>query len=110
MVSVTLKLSSVRNKDNGKSEVLLRYRNTRTIALRAHTHVYVLPKFFQDGEIVIKNRLMTKEVQEAQEAKATLDRIVNHILDKGTIREDMLQFLTDTWSQHQPDTSSTSHS
>ena len=84
MASVTLKLSSVRNKDNGKSEVLLRYRNTRTIALRAHTHVYVLPKFFQDGEIVIKNRLMTKEVQEAQEAKATLDRIVNHVLDKGT--------------------------
>ncbi len=84
MASVTLKLSSVRNKDNGKSEVLLRYRNTRTIALRAHTHIYVLPKFFQDGEIVIKNRLMTKEVQEAQEAKATLDRIVNHVLDKGT--------------------------
>ena len=56
MASVTLKLSSVRNKDNGKSEVLLRYRNTRTIALRAHTHVYVLPKFFQNGEIVVKAR------------------------------------------------------
>lgn len=97
MASVTLKLSSVRNKDNGKSEVLLRYRNTRTIALRAHTHVYVLPKFFQDGEIVIKNRLMTKEVQEAQEAKATLDRIVNHVLDKGTGKA--IEDFTLDWAQ-----------
>lgn len=97
MASVTLKLSSVRNKDNGKSEVLLRYRNTRTIALRAHTHVYVLPKFFQDGEIVIKNRLMTKEVQEAQEAKTTLDRIVNHVLDKGTGKA--IEDFTLDWAQ-----------
>lgn len=72
MASVTLKLSSVRNKDNGKSEVLLRYRNTRTIALRAHTHVYVLPKFFQDGEIVIKNRLMTKEFRKHRKQKPPL--------------------------------------
>lgn len=97
MASVTLKLSSVRNKDNGKSEVLLRYRNTRTIALRAHTHVYVLPKFFEDGEIVIKNRLMTKEVQEAQDAKATLDRIVNHVLDKGTGKA--IEDFTQDWAQ-----------
>lgn len=97
MASVTLKLSTVRNKDNGKSEVLLRYRNTRTIALRAHTHVYVLPKFFEDGEIVIKNRLMTKEVQEAQDAKATLDRIVNHVLDKGTGKA--IEDFTQDWAQ-----------
>ena len=46
MASVSLSLSSKINKENGKSEVLLRYRNTREVALRAKTHVFILPKYF----------------------------------------------------------------
>jgi len=83
MASVTLKLSSRLSKDSGKAEVLLRYRNKRTIALRAHTHVFILPKFFVNGEIVIKNRLITPEVQDALDAKATIDRIVTTIEENG---------------------------
>lgn len=59
MASVTLKLSTVQNKKTGKSEILLRYRSHREIALRAHTHVFILPKYFANGEIVIKNRIVT---------------------------------------------------
>ncbi len=70
MASVTLTLSTKLNKDTGKGEILLRYRNKRTIALRAHTHVFILPKFFIDGEIVIKNRLITPEVHDGKNARA----------------------------------------
>lgn len=80
MASVTPSLSARSNKDTGKSEILLRYRNTREVALRAHTHTFILPKFFIDGEIVIKNRIITPEVHEAQQAKAQIERIV-HPLD-----------------------------
>ena len=88
MASVTLTLSSRTSKDTGKAEVLLRYRNTREVALRAHTRTYILPKFFSAGEIVIKNRIITPEVREAQEAKAQIDRIVSHILENLHSRND----------------------
>ena len=101
MASVTLKLSTVQNKKTGKSEILLRYRSHREIALRAHTHVFILPKFFVDGEIVIKNRIITDEVREAQEAKATIDKIVNLITEQGD-KMSKSDFYLD-WAQEQID-------
>ena len=101
MASVTLTLSTKLNKDTGKGEILLRYRNKRTIALRAHTHVFILPKFFVDGEIVIKNRLITPEVHDAQEAKATIDKIVNHVLEKGNTMP--IEDFTPDWAQETVD-------
>ena len=83
MATITLTLSARTNKDNGKAEILLRYRNTREVALRAHTRTFILPKFFAGGEIVIRNRIITPEVREAQEAKAQIDRIINQITEKG---------------------------
>lgn len=56
MASITLTLSTIKNKDTGKCEILLRYRNTRKVAQRAHTHTYILPKYFADGKIVINVR------------------------------------------------------
>lgn len=97
MASVTLTLSSRTSKDTGKAEVLLRYRNTREVALRAHTRTYILPKFFSAGEIVIKNRIITPEVREAQEAKAQIDRIVGHILEKGNDKP--VTDFTQDWAQ-----------
>lgn len=76
MDKVYLSLSTRLQKDTGKAEVLLRYRNTRAIGQRVHSHIFILPKFFVDGEIVIKNRLITQEVQEAREAKLTVDKII----------------------------------
>lgn len=97
MATITLSLSARTNKDTGKAEILLRYRNTREVALRAHTHTFILPKFFSDGEIVIKNRLITDEVRQAQEAKAQIDRIVAHILEKGN-KKPVTEFAQD-WAQ-----------
>lgn len=101
MASVTLKLSTVQNKKTGKSEILLRYRSHREIALRAHTHVFILPKYFANGEIVIKNRIVTEEVREAQEAKATIDKIVTLITELGDkmSKSDFYQ----SWAQEQID-------
>ena len=97
MATITLTLSSRTSKDTGKAEILLRYRNTREVALRAHTHTYILPKFFVKGEIVIKNRLITEEVRQAQEAKAQIDRIVGHITEKGN-SQPISEFTRD-WAQ-----------
>lgn len=83
MATVTLTISPKLNKDNGKAEVLLRYRNTRQVALRAHTHTYILPKYFTNGKILIKNRVITPEVRDALEAQAQVEKIVNHIIEKG---------------------------
>lgn len=80
MDKVYLSLSTRLQKDTGKAEVLLRYRNTRAVGQRAHSHVYLNPKFFVDGEIVIKNRIITPEVQEAREAKLAVDRIVTQLI------------------------------
>lgn len=84
MASITLTLSTVRNKKTNKSEILLRYRNTRKVALRAHTHIYVLPEFFSDGQIVINKRRETEEVKEARAAKTKLDAMVTLLEEKGS--------------------------
>lgn len=97
MATITLSLSTRTNKDTGKAEILLRYRNTREVALRAHTHVFILPKFFSNGEIVIKNRLITQEVHEAQEAKATIEKIVTTITEKGNSKP--ISDFTQDWAQ-----------
>lgn len=97
MATITLTLSSKTNKDTGKAEVLLRYRNTRAVALRAHTHTFILPEFFKDGEIVIKNRVITPKVREALDAQATVDRIVNHLTEKGNNK--LPEDFTRDWAQ-----------
>lgn len=97
MATITLTLSARTNKDNGKAEILLRYRNTREVALRAHTRTFILPKFFAGGEIVIRNRIITPEVREAQEAKAQIDRIINQITEKGNKKP--ISDFTQDWAQ-----------
>ncbi len=57
----------------------------------------ILPKFFVDGEIVIKNRLITQEVQEAREAKLTVDKIIAHLHEKGD-KKAIVDFEPD-WAQ-----------
>jgi len=97
MATITLTLSARKSKDTGKAEILLRYRNTREVALRAHTRVFILPKYFVDGQIVIKNRLITPEVKEAQEAKALIERIINHLTEKGNNKA--ISDFTQDWAQ-----------
>lgn len=101
MASVSLSLSSKINKENGKSEVLLRYRNTREVALRAKTHVFILPKYFKDGEIVIKARVLNNEVRDANLAKTEVERIVRHLIDKGNATP--IESFYREWAQEQID-------
>lgn len=97
MATVTLSISTKLSKDTGKAEVLLRYRNTRQVALRAHTRTFILPKYFKEGEIVIKNRVITPEVREALEAQSQVDRIVNTVIEKGN--DTPLEEFTSDWAQ-----------
>ena len=97
MAKIYLSLSTSVQKDTGKSEVLLRYRNTREIGQRVHSHVYLLPKYFVDGEIVIKQRIITPEVQEARDAKLAVDRIIAHLHEKGD-KKAISDFAPD-WAQ-----------
>lgn len=50
-----------------------------------------------DGEIVIKNKLITQEVQEAREAKLTVDKIIAHLHEKGD-KKAIVDFEPD-WAQ-----------
>ena len=97
MASVTLTLSSKTNKDTGKAEVLLRYRNTRAVALRGHSRTFILPEYFKDGEIVIKARIVTPKIQEALDAKAQIDLITAHVIDAGN--KVPIEDFTQDWLQ-----------
>ena len=97
MASITLTLSTIKNKDTGKSEILLRYRNTRKVAQRARTHTYILPKYFVEGKIVINVRKETPEVTEARAAKTQIDRIIARIGEKAA-KTDIDDFGP-TWAQ-----------
>ena len=101
MAKVYLSLSTRLQKDTGKAEVLLRYRNTRAVGQRAHSHVYLNPKFFVDGEIVIKNRIITPEVQEAREAKLAVDRIVTQLIEQGDKKA--IDDFAEGWAQETVD-------
>jgi len=47
MAKIELRLSSKVNKDNGKTEILVRFFNGKQFNLRAKTEVYINPRFFE---------------------------------------------------------------
>lgn len=59
------------------------------------------PKFFADGEIVIKNRIITPEVQEAREAKLAMDRIVTQLIEQGDKKA--IDDFAEGWAQETVD-------
>lgn len=97
MASVTYSLSNKTNNTTGKAEILLRYRNTRAVALRAKTHIFILPKFFSDGNITIKSRILTEEVRDAHFAKYALEKLSNEIITKGDKMR--LEDFHSSWAQ-----------
>lgn len=97
MSSISLTFSSKIIKDTGKAEILLRYRNTRDVALRAKTHVFILPKFFSNGKIVIKSRIITDEVRDSHKAQADIAQIIDHLTQQGN-KMHVAEF-TPTWAQ-----------
>lgn len=59
------------------------------------------PKFFADGVIVIKNRIITPEVQEAREAKLAVDRIVIQLIEQGDKKA--INDFAEGWAQETVD-------
>ena len=82
MATTTLSLSSLVDKKNGKSEVLIRFR-CGTLAQRVKSRTYIYPEFFDNDnhEIVIKQRIITPRVKEMVKAKAQVELICNKLLD-----------------------------
>ena len=91
MATLTFTLSTVPNKDTHKVEILARYRNTRKVAQRAHTRIFILPEYCENEEIVITKRKNTKEVQEHKTAEAKFRALKTEITEKGnnTLPDDM---------------------
>ncbi len=73
-------LSAKVDKQTEKSEIIIRFRNGRKIDQRTGSNIFVNPKYFVDGDIYTENlRIITPEVEEANEAKTKLDDLVNSI-------------------------------
>ncbi|MBO4842606.1 MAG: integrase catalytic domain-containing protein [Bacteroidales bacterium] len=91
MASLKFTLSTVPNKDTKKVEILARYRNTRKVAQRAHTRIFILPEYWIGEAVVVNKRKDTKEVLEHKSAEAKFSALKTHITEKGnnTLPDDM---------------------
>ena len=99
MASLTFTLSTVPNKETNKVEILARYRNTRKVAQRAHTRIFILPEYWENEDIVVTKRKNTLEVQEHKAAEAKFKALKTEITEKGnsTLPDDMSpDWLQDT--------------
>ena len=65
------------NKDTGKAEVLFRYRNTRAVALRGHSHTFLLPEYFKDGEWHALPEMTAQKIRGVARAEKTEDSLPN---------------------------------
>ncbi len=83
MAAVDFTLSKKVQKGTGLSEILIRLQVKRGMAQRAKSHLFILPKYFVDGEIVIKSRLMTPEVKEAFKVRGQLDDIRDLLISES---------------------------
>lgn len=79
MATITTSLST-RVDARGKSEILLRFVGGRDHVYRLHSHLFVAPSRWKDGEIVIP-RIETKEQQELLTTRKQLEDLVRHLLD-----------------------------
>ena len=79
MASLKFTLSTVPNKDTKKVEILARYRNTRKVAQRAHTRIFILPEYWIGEAVVVNKRKDTKEVLEHKSAEAKFSALKTHI-------------------------------
>ena len=109
MATFKKRLSTKVEKNSDRKEVLIRLRHGKNIEIYAKSHVFIHPKFFseKDGDIVIKSRIFTDEVREANQLKSRLDTLVNHIAGefqntpKDTVSSKWMQETIDrfTWPE-----------
>lgn len=77
MAKIVCTLSAKTDKVTGKSEILLRLQNRKVGNRRAHSRIWIQPKFMnvEKGEIEIKARKLTPEVKEAYIQQGKLDKL-----------------------------------
>lgn len=99
MAKIVCTLSAKTDKTTGKSEILLRLQNRKVGNRRAHSRIWIQPKFMNEekGEIEIKARKLTPEVKDAYIQQGKLEKLKNHII----IEEQSIDaaLLTQTWFQ-----------
>ena len=79
MATITPSLST-RVDARGKSEILLRFVGGRDHIFRLHSHLFVAPSRWNNGDVVIP-RMETKEQQELITLRKQLEDLVRHLLD-----------------------------
>ena len=109
MATFQKRLSSKNDKSSDKKEILIRLRHGKNIEVFAKSRIFIHPKFFsiKDGDIVIKSRIFTEEVREANLLKSRLDSLTNHIAGefqntpKETVSSEWMQQVIDrfTWPE-----------
>ncbi len=89
MATILCSLSSKVNKDNGRSEILLRFRNGRQVNVRGHSRIWIYPRYMNQskGEMVITSRKLTPEVKEMFVLKSQLEKLVNHLVVEAQKRD-----------------------
>lgn len=99
MATFKLRLSAKEEKNSDKKEILIRLRHGKNIEVYAKSHIFISPKFFSDKEedIVIKSRIFTDEVREANQLKSRLDSLINHIA--GEFQTAPKDTVTSKWMQ-----------
>ena len=99
MATFKKRLSTKSEKNSDKKEVLIRLRHGKSIEIYAKSHIFIHPKFFseKEGDIVIKSRIFTDEVREANQLKSHLDTLVNHIA--GEFQNSPKDTVSSKWMQ-----------
>ena len=102
---LSLKVSPV----TGKSEVMLKLRYGRNKVIRAKTHLFISPKYFDrqrvavdvPGEIVVKSKISSPEVIQAKEVRNKIEEMCR--LFEERIYEEKPENITQDWLQKQVD-------
>lgn len=65
-MAIFKKRRSAKSENNSdRKEVLIRLRHGKNIEIYAKSYIFIHPKFFSEGVFVIKSRIFTDEVREA---------------------------------------------
>ena len=83
MASLKFSLTAGLQKDTGKAEILARFRNTRLVAQRAKTHLFISPEDFDITlqKVIINTRRMSKElINENTELQEKLNDITEEVM------------------------------
>jgi len=109
MPNVQKILSKKVNPSSGKSEIILSLRYGRDMVLRAKTHLFIQPKYFELhkeghvvlGEIVVKSKISSPEVIQAKEVRNKIEEMCRLFEERIMIEKP--ENITRDWLQQQVD-------